>query len=111
MKKVYMIHENTKPILIKGKYVQLVTDFVVTSGWIKTEDEKDPNCDEAFESIYTDNTKFAGELHQYLPGVFFDTYEEGCKVLVKILRYRTNNDLTIRKTYNDLVEKYPEAAI
>lgn len=106
-----MIHENTKPILIKGKYVQLATNFVVTSGWIKTEDEKNPNCEEAFDSIYAFDEEYSTEINQYLPGVFFDTYEEGCKVLVKILRDRTNNDLTIRKTYDELVEKYPEAAI
>jgi len=111
MKKVFMIHENTKPIEIKGKYIQLATDFVVTVGWIKTEDEKDPNCDEAFESIYTDNIEFAVELNQYLPGVYFDTYEEGCRVLVKILRDRTVNDATILKTFNELAEQFPEAVV
>ena len=111
MKKVFMIHMNTKPIQIKDKFIQLATDFVVTIGWIKTEDEKDPRCDEAYEAIYTDNTEYAAELNQYLPGIYFDTYEEGCRVLVKILRDRTINDATILDTYNELVEQFPEAAI
>jgi len=123
MKKVYFIHENTKPIKIKDNnietlkndhYIQIATNYICTIGYIETEDEKDPNCDTAYETIYDhdrDDSYPNIELTNFIPGVWFETYEEGCKVLAKILRARTENDTKILETFNTLAEKYPEAII
>jgi len=125
MKKVYMIHENTKPISIRVSYnstplkkinknVQLATDFVCCVGYIYTEDEKDPNTVFDFEPIYDHDgvEDYPNlELNQYIPGLWFETYEEGCKVLTRILKARTENDANILATFNELAEKYPEALI
>ncbi len=116
MKKVFIIHENTKPIKIGSSYIQIATDFVCTVGYIQDEKDKDPNCDESHEAVYMHDaqpkSKFGNvELDNFLKGIWFETYEEGCKVLTKILHTRTMNDNTILGTYNKLVEKYPEAII
>ena len=110
MKKVFMIHENTKPTKIKGVFVTLATDFVVTVGWIKTE-EKDSETIDEYTPIYMNETEHSLELNQYLPGVYFDTYEEGCRALVKILGIRTRNDVKILETYKRLAEQFPESIL
>ena len=123
MKKVFIIHENTKPIRLTNLsnkpqnsdlYVQIATDYVCCVGYIKTSDEKDPFEGQEYEEIYDHDGEYDYpnvELHNYLDGVWFETYEEGCKVLVKILQARTENDITILETFKELAEKYPEALI
>ena len=126
MRKVYFIHENTKPISIKDNflkngttlksnhYIQIATDYVCAVGYINTEDENDPNCDSAYETIYDHDgpDDYPNiELTNFIPGLLFETYEEGCKVLAKILSARTENDAKILETFKTLSEKYPEALI
>ena len=114
MKKVFMIHENTKPIAIGEKYVQLPTNYVCCVGYMRTEEEKDPNDIYEYEPIFDHHGEDGhpiGELNQFIPGLWFETYEAGCKVLTRILQARTDNDITIVSTYNELAEKYPEALI
>jgi len=112
MKKVFIIHENTKPIKIGERYIQLATDYVCCDGYVREGD--DSNSTLSFEDVYMyEDTKGQPnvELDNFLKGIWFETYEEGCKVLTKILHTRTMNDNTILGTYNKLVEKYPEAII
>ncbi len=117
MKKVYIIHENTKPIKIGERYVQIATDYVCCDGYIETEDEKDPNEGCEYEPVYMYKTKGSllgeanVELNNFIQGIWFETYEEGCKVLAKILQARTENDVTILASFKALAEKYPEALI
>lgn len=114
MKKVFMIHENTKPIKVMDSYIQLATDYVCCVGYIQTEDEKDSTEGSEYEPIFGHDgvEDYPNvELNQYIPGLWFETYEEGCKVLTKILQARTDNDATILATFKELAEKYPEALI
>lgn len=95
---VYFIHQNTKPIKIEDRYVQLATDYVVARGYKVGYDEeihadKDMNC----------------PLQNYIPGLFWQTFEEGEKQLAKLMAslvYNYSGD--IKATYDRLKEKYPE---
>ena len=117
MRKIFIIHENTSPIMVANKFIQLATDYVCCVGYIHTDEEKDP--DETYgygevQPVYAcDDAEHYSqvELNQYIPGLWFDTYEEGCKVLATVLQARMINEATIRSTYEELAEKYPEALI
>jgi len=117
MKKVYIIHENTKPIKVGERYIQIATDYVCTVGYIEMEDEKDPNEGSEYEPVYMYKTKGSllgeanVELNNFIPGEWFETYEQGIGALAKILKVRTTNDINILSTYNGIAEKYPEALI
>lgn len=91
-----------------------MTDYVCTVGYIHTADEKNNSFGQEYEPIYMyadEMGKPNVELDNYIQSVWFETYEDGCKVLVKILKARTENDLKILETFNNLSEKYPEALI
>lgn len=89
------------------------TDFVVAVGYVAEDHEKDQYNPGDFDPVYSedDNHEIGVELDNFLPGVFFKTYEEGCKVLTKLLAVRCSHDINIRETFNRLVEEYPEYAI
>ena len=125
MKKVFIIHENTKPIRLSFKastkaikktdrYVQLATDFVCCVGYIHTSEEKDSMIGQEYEPVYMYEDADGQpnvELENFIQGVWFETYEEGCKVLTRILKARVENDAKILSTFTELAEKYPEALI
>jgi len=113
MKKIYFIHENTSPIKVAGVFVQIPTDYVVTVGFIKTEEEIALSMgDEPKNTVYMYNDNMARvELHNFLPGIVFDSYEEGCRVLVKILSTRIKYDKEINKTYLTLLDEFPEGVL
>lgn len=107
-----MMHRNTKPFSFNKKYKDSIVDFVVTSGYILEESEKDPNCDSDHDNIYiADDYENAIPLTQEIPGLFFDTYEEGERALAKYLKGLTQNFEAIIKHRDELLKKYPESEI
>jgi len=112
MKKIYFIHENTSPIKVAGVFVQIPTDYVVAVGFIKTEEEIERSMDDEPENtVYMYDDVVSSELYNFLPGIVFDSYEEGCRVLVKILSTRTKNDKKINNTYLTLLDEFPEGLL
>lgn len=101
MFKVYFIHENTKGVKVGNKYTQIPTDYVVTIGY-KTKND---------DTIYNSEDRDF-ELHNRVPGVWWDTYDDGAKALTKLMKdmmiYYSDD---IKKTFDKLKEKYPEMLV
>lgn len=95
---VFFIHKNTKPIKIEDRYVQLATDYVVARGYkFGYEDE-----------IYSDK-EMNCELTNFIPGLWWNTYEEGEKQLAKLMSCLISNyNGEMRDTFDRLKSKYPE---
>ena len=98
MKKIFFIHENTTPIEVKRRFVQLPTNYVVTVGYLIDNDER----------VFT---REGNELRNFIPGMTFETYEEGCRILTKILKQRCQNDKDINETFEEMSKQFPEALI
>jgi len=109
MKQIYFIHENTTPVKLAGVNKQMTTDFVVTTGYISEPHEKDNHNPGDYNPVYSKDKGV--EFENYLPGVFFNSYEDGCKMLTKVLAVRCTYDVTIRETFDKLVSQYPECAV
>jgi hypothetical protein len=119
MHQIFFIQEKIVSVEVSGQNIQITTDFVVSSGYVKRLKEETAkndvlmnllqHFDGNFSTIYDKEGK--DRLTNYLPRVIFKTYEEGCKVLTTILAKRCSNDATIRETFDKLVKQYPEYAI
>lgn len=98
VKEVYFIHQNTKPIKIENRWVQVATDYVVARGYMNGKSDeicasKDMSC----------------ELENHIPGVYWDTYEAGERELARLMaNIVTNYSAKIKETFDILKEKYPE---
>ncbi len=112
--KIFFIQEHIAPAKINGVgttdyHKFLTTDFIVAIGYIKVKNRKKHSYnDRDFKMIFD---KDGNVMTNYMPEVFFKTYESGCKMLTSLLSKRCSNDATIRETFNKLLEKYPEYAI
>lgn len=102
MKKIYFIHENTKPYKVKDGFIMHIpTDFVVTVGYV---------ADMSSRSIWA-NPGGTFLLETPFEGLYFETQEEGEKVLLKYLRVRQVENIKITDTMKDLSHQYPEALL
>lgn len=101
LKKMYFIHENTIPIKIDGFYVSVATNYVVTMGYYCYDDNE----------IYNDLNKTI-ILENYIPNLFWDTYEQGERQLAKLLRHIVYNfSDKIKENFDTLLKNYPEEMI
>jgi hypothetical protein len=111
MKKIFFIHANTVPVNISGQNVQMIAEFVVASGYVTEMHEKDHHNPGDYNPVFSSDNIKSVEYKNYIPDVFFNSYEEGCKVLTTLLSRRCEYDLTIREIFEKLVKHYPEYAI
>jgi len=120
MKKVFFIHANTKPghlietnSNLKTKYsFDIIYEYVSALGWVQEEQDKDPNTDSCYETIYgrPDNHGEC-ELFQVFPGLYFETFEQCQKYLTRYLHLLTQSYHSLLKQSSTLSEKYPEAVL
>lgn len=101
IKRVFFIHANTEPVNINGKTMNIVVDFVVATGFV------DPDYHEVFAT-----KDLMVQFENYIPYVWWDTYDE-CEIhLAKMLAHMYHSYSTsIAETFNRLKEKYPERLI
>jgi hypothetical protein len=101
VKEVFFIHQNTRGVKVGNRYTQITTDYVCARGF----------KDGSSETIYNSPDKDF-DLENAVPGVWWDSYEEGEKALASLLKevvveYSDN----IKGNFDKLKEKYPEVMI
>ena len=112
MKKIFFIHEDTRPIKIGEYFKQIPTNYGVVGGYIMTDEDIDIDDDSdcSYEPVYAHPDRTC-ELENFFKNVFFDTFEEGQKTLTRFLSQRCHNDINIHTKFDILQNKYPEYTI
>ena len=113
MKKVYIIHENTKGMKLVDKYVQVVTGYVCCIGYLSKIESDDAVLYE-YDPIYMypdDLGQPNVELENKFPGLWFETYEEGAKVLTKFLHNTLSYYPEMKQISDMLSDRYPEVIV
>ena len=101
IKEVCFIYEHRAPIKIGNSTAYIVSDYAVASGFV-TDDSSDVFVSSDL-MIVCDNL---------IPGLWWDTYDEGERYLTKLLHViDCNHTQNIMAALKSLKEKYPEQTI
>ncbi len=111
MKKVYFIQQHTATVTIAGGCQQLATDYIILDGYVSVKNESWVNPWDIPVYKFDGSGETNMEHNNFIPGAFFDTYDEALKALTQLLAVRCSNDIKISEKFYELVDKYPEYAI